>query len=801
MTTNSYTTRFIIRVDSHVSGEVDLSEDVVRFQSNKQIKGRGRFQFDLVPRKNYLNWIYPNDVVNVYVDIGDGKSGFVRLMFGYIDRINRTETTDATTGAVSTRFTVICSDFQKAIDQTHLYFNPHLQTYIDVRFRNSLLGQGSTLRTNGIVAFGTPADFVENILLVLAGFGQQWVLPKSYPPVSAKYSRTLRTSRALKRLPSKLVDDLKQLGLVSGATTINEFTKNLDKYLKAAQAALDVTAKTKKALDDPTVLTLYEAEQKSKVAARLLDNELVFRVFNQALTLSESTEPPGIVDLMEFGFIEHLAVDGFSANLSVWQSQGSLSQLLYGRSNPIVNELMFDLRPVSAGGRLIDDGGYSRDPDETGINKYGIGNGKFKANVDAVQYVPSVIMREYPFSTVEGYDLSNYYVFDDDAAGVGFVQFGPIFSKNANSTVSDVERVTYDYRTVRNSQNAGPLAPEECLFSKESKPIKHLDVAKIRNTDIVSMNVGRDDNDVMNLFALYSTSGDTKMWKFHLRDISPILNPISIARNGLRVQEPTTEFGNYSRDPECSSRGSAVDNAQIRRNLVRWQLLMDHWHQHNIEYLSGTVELRGMPWIRAGYRVDLVDRNESYYVEQVSHTWECPKEMRTSLQLSRGQRNDPFPAYIPPAVPQRYTKAVEVDLSSFGKSETQKVVLSKFEATEGFSSAQDGGDRGDTGRLSEYFRVKDTEGTLYAVMGSPTDDVENKIDKWPNADGFGRAEYAGDAPSTPSAGRFGNVPKQEDENDVFKNESNRLKNEARKKNRAAAVEARAARRKVTRRKK
>jgi hypothetical protein len=393
-------------------------------------------------------------------------------------------------------------------------------------------------------------------------------------------------------------------------------------------------------------------------------------------------------------------------------------------------------------------------------------------------------MREYPFSTVEGFDMGNFYLYSDDAEGVGFQPFGPIFAKKAeNDTLALVERVTYDYATIINDKNAAPLSPEPCLFLKDDATgaVKHLDVCKIRNSDIISMNVGRDDNDVINLFALYSSSSKTDNWKFQLRQFSPIINPVSIARNGLRVQEPKTEYGNYSRDPECEMAGSAVDNAQIRRNLIRWQLLMDHWYQHNVEYLSGTVSLRGMPWIRAGYRADFLDRNESYYVESVAHQWEYPKPLRTTIQVSRGQRNDPLLAYIPPAMPQRYTKEVEIpkeitvglpsQLAAIAGvdvnqgTETQQFILSRYEEGEGFEPVNDGGDRTATGRLGEYFKVKDTHGTLYSVGGVLSDDAEaNSTDIQVN----GRAEYPGTVdPSSPAPGKFGNIPSQASVGDIL----------------------------------
>lgn len=88
-----------------------------------------------------------------------------------------------------------------------------------------------------------------------------------------------------------------------------------------------------------------------------------------------------------------------------------------------------------------------------------------------------------------------------------------------------------------------------------------------------------------------------------------------------------------------------------RRQLGRWSLLQDHWFQHNLEYLNGTVACRPAPEIRVGYRLDLLERNLSFYVENVNHSWQYPDVMTTQLTVTRGQPNNPYPAYALPPTP------------------------------------------------------------------------------------------------------------------------------------------------------
>ncbi len=93
-----------------------------------------------------------------------------------------------------------------------------------------------------------------------------------------------------------------------------------------------------------------------------------------------------------------------------------------------------------------------------------------------------------------------------------------------------------------------------------------------------------------------------------------------------------------------------IDTAHSRKLMARWLLLQDHWYQHNPEYLSGEIVMRGAPEIRVGYRLDILERNTSFYVEAVNHQWSYGEEgkMTTTLSVTRGQPNNPYPAYILP---------------------------------------------------------------------------------------------------------------------------------------------------------
>ena len=780
MTVRTYT-RALVVVHSHIqkapdNGVINLSNDVISITTSKPLKGRGHASLELVPRRNYFNHIYPNDVINLYFDPGDGDRGMVRTFFGYIDRIERSESTDDN-GAVTTRFSLTCSDMTKALDETDIYFNPHLSNrkeLIDPDFGLSALG-GHSLRTRGITAHGTPADMVENLLQLLLGFGAQWVLPKSYTEGRAtKYinaNRDSRRQRAAARIPTDLasvVSEILGTDLDTLAKTPDAIQEAIDKQTnKQATGHIEFTDKDNQPLvdqylrdqTDTSLLPISEfTKHRYRQLSKLLEQNAILAAFQTVAkdTLGKTTS---IIDLISLSFIEAMAMDGYIASTAIWQQQGTLASLLYGYCNEPVNELFFDLRPTVAD--VPDDAfgtQYSREPDELGYNvdgfeREGFPGTEIKPSSPGIRYVPAVVMREYPFSVVEGLDLSEIATLD---ATLSFSAFGPVFAVDPSGESHDGQapeprRVIYDYE-----KEAGVSKLSNSVqFAENSAPLKHLDVFPISNQDVITSSIGRGDNDVFNLFALYANDSLMKIYKYLLQEFLPIISPVSVQRNGLRVFETNTKYAqNFQvdadlqegEDQEEENARPKLDTAQIRRNLVRWSLLIDHWNQHNVEYLNGTITLRGMPDLRVGYRLDWVDRNESYYVENVSHTWSYPGPMTTTVQVSRGQRNDPFPAYIPPAVNKYF--GAEFDSEDIPKIDEQKlkVVRSTHERLQGsfaeFSLAG-GGNRSSSGRLGQFFEVRDTKATAHAVGGDARAAEDNKIDLPGEADHKGIAEYPG----------------------------------------------------------
>lgn len=772
-------TRVIGIVHSHIrkdpfDGVIDLSKDITNISCTKVLKGAGTLQVGLVPRVNYLNYLYPNDIINIYIDNGEG-SGFIRTFFGYIDRIERNIAVDDQ-GVKSTSFRLVATDMTKVIDRTDIYFNPNLSN------RKELFGQfgasnnesGAALRTAGLITHGTPAELVENTLQILLGFGQQWKLPETYPEHFLDESRRVRTQRAKARIPKKIVDRLAALGYGNIEQTVTD-------PLLLTQLLNDINEDANKIYGQDVDLTNISLKLAGVAGTRvelaqILQGTSQLQAYKTVLNSINSPGNVSLLDILDLSFIEAMTIDGYLSSQTIWSQTGTLASFLQGTCNEVVNELFYDLRPVADADEFHDSCFgtiYSRDSDELGINVEGVPG--FPANTAAVQYRPAVIMREYPYSVVEGLDLSKYRSIDNNL--IGKVPFGPVFAQEPNVP----GRKLYQYDKTLN--------PEPCAFEEISKPFKHLDVAVIHDSDVIEESVGRSDAEVFNLFALYATDNNSALYKFLLSEFLPIITPVSVLRNGLRVHEMQTKFATYSRDQLCGptttvpksqsllekenairnaggsgipevleeryNTGSAVDSYQVRQNLIRWSLLIDSWNQHNHEFLSGTIKLGPRPDIRVGYRLDWVERSESYYVESVSHEWAYPGRMITTLQVSRGQRNDPFPAYIPPVMPMpggeylgselyRETKLSENASIEEEKGKKIYTVTRQVEKIKQISNqvATGGGNRSESGRLSEYFDLKDPTATARGVGAYTNQDDENEIDQHGNANLGGTAEYA-----------------------------------------------------------
>lgn len=539
-----FRTKVKVIVHSHNNHDpINLTDSLVAFNTSKALKGVGSFSAVLTGARNWLNLIDPNDYINVYVDRGDGQ-GYIRLFFGFIDNIEESIITDDS-GVPHTSYNVSCSDFQKAFEKTQIYFNPHVASRAD--FNGGFIGTpnigGLGLMTRGVAINGSPPDLITNVVLLLMGFGSQFILPASYNPRLSDIIRQQRTDFIMNRLSA----DARHAILEQGSYAA--YLENLRQRLQLSSSVATLTDP-----DDTTADGMQAAERaRFRAAAQhelggtstgvdsdssrgALERGIeAYNVLNTTLT----GYPPSLIDVVDiFTFVERQAMDGYLVGAPTWERQGSVMSFLNSLSNEVVNELFFDLRLVSRDGGLTAGPEFSRDLDEVEGNA--VGDGVFTGP----QLVPAMIMREYPFSTINMLDASDISLrlrttqgTEGDRETLGLITFGAIFSDQPNVPGRHIVMVP---NMNPEDQNQG--------YPTGFSGAKHLDVAVIHDKQIVNSKLARSDNDHFNLFEFYSDAILGNDARFFMQDLLPIITPIHILRHGLRVRSLSTRFGRFSLD-------------------------------------------------------------------------------------------------------------------------------------------------------------------------------------------------------------------------------------------------------------
>jgi len=652
-----YNVRCRATVYSHVvrhdvpetNGQYELFGDLISCETSKSIRGGGGANFTLVPRRNYMNLIYPNDYVNIYFDPGDGR-GWIRTFFGLVDRVTRSINTDQN-GATTTRFQVICSDLTKVMDHLSLYYNPDLvpggqRPDIAKEFTQNIVGLNMLM--SGVVISGTPADILMGLMMVFLGWGTQFRLP---PSLAAKAGETIKKNRQARlawargRLPDVVKDALE----ATGTKTLSELQNLMD--VEARKNATERNAgrpPSRSQINEARVDLLRGMQGLNKntpreVVAAIYGEQ--FTMLNQRIEASVALPWASVLDLIDFRHVEWRAMDGSVTSASISQQEGSLWSVMNSYSNGEINELFVDLRPMQeeptpggsgAGLRQdveVSEASYARALDSVSGNSL-----SSDQDPPGVRYEPCVIMREYPFGTVQDFNPPPT-VLKNEGIALQKIVFGAIFSKGAGSTGRKVVQIP-------------ALNPYLMDKNPPEQAIKSLDTITISVKDIVNESVGRSDQDHTNWIEIYNDltgGGQVQIFQSLCRYIIPVTNAVGVARHGLRNRRIQSRYNRFSKNIGEPTSFTYIPTINAS---IRWALMLDHWYQHNTEYLTGTMTIRGLPELRVGYRLDVEERNESYYVENVSHRWAYPNmALLTTIQVTRGQRNDPFPVYVYPSSP------------------------------------------------------------------------------------------------------------------------------------------------------
>jgi murein DD-endopeptidase MepM/ murein hydrolase activator NlpD len=576
-------TKVKLEIFSHQSNKpIILTQEVSGFETSKDDKTAGTAAFALVPSKNWLNYIFPDDIVNFYIDRGDGK-GLVRTFFGYVDSIRESCTRDQS-GASNTTYKVNCSDFQKAFERCQVYFNQSLPSDrpdVDGKWVGAFNIGGLALASTGVAIKGSPPDALLNFIYLIMGSSGQFVLPNGLNPSPATSLRRQRVNYAF----SAVREELKRV--IPDGVNVDEFIKQAAVVSNNPNQAFELSDQMIQDLgiskDDPDTLasiTSALAAAAKKLASTSLGSAASY---GKTILTSVSTLPNrSLLDVIDTaGFIEREAIDGYMDNVAIWQEDGSLMNFISSVINEPINQLIFDLRPVQSDdyGKLADGTNWSTEADETGGNHE-------KGLPDGVRYVPAIVFRENPFSTINDLDLSNVKISLRDQNGalepVGKMQFGAIFSDRPCVpgrhviTVNNINLDDYD---------------SELDFGLKAQ--KHIDVAVVNPYEIISSDLGRSDNEVFNLLEIRSDSLMGTQERLFSVDILPIISPISVTRHGLRVKTVVTSLARfYLRDgsntvakgasePEPSNEPKAIeftgdisypmDNYKFSRRFAEWR--------------------------------------------------------------------------------------------------------------------------------------------------------------------------------------------------------------------------------------
>lgn len=542
-----YRTRWKVLVKSHqYIGTASLSDSLISVSTSKNVKSVGSLSIALTGDKNYLNLVYPNDYITAYCDRGDGQ-GWTRVFFGFVDQIEVAERVDPASGKPSTLYTIQCSDFQKAFERTEIYFNPHVAARRD--FDGGFVGTpnigGAALRTRGLRVFGTPADLVLNTTLLLLGFGSQYILPNSYNPRLLDRIRQQRADFILRTLSTDVRNQIIELGgyanFLEAIRSRLGISNTVDALIDPESPdALSVSRADRRRFSDTTITALSPRSTVGSEDTRAA-NERGQEAYN-VLNTTVAGFPPTLLDVIDiFTFVEREAIDGYTMEMSMWERQGSLMSFLRSVSNEIVNELFFDLRPVSREGGLVAGVDYSRDLDDLQGNAADSSGG-----ITGILYQPAIVMREYPFSTIDNINASHVPLTIrqrgptgspdvPETTNLGFVYCGAIFSNRPNEPG----------RHVITTPSINPNSQVFGIPTRDAK--KHLDVAVVSDKEIMSTRFSRSDSDHFNLFELLSESsifGESS--RFFMMDLLPIITPTHVVRHGLRTRRLSTRFARNS---------------------------------------------------------------------------------------------------------------------------------------------------------------------------------------------------------------------------------------------------------------
>jgi len=158
-------------------------------------------------------------------------------------------------------------------------------------------------------------------------------------------------------------------------------------------------------------------------------------------------------------------------------------------------------------------------------------------------------------------------------------------------------------------------------------------VLNIPRQQIVTSDLGRGGLERFNAYFVAAVVHQELMNANALNLIAPLMDRKSLTRHGLRRMDVQ-----LSQVPDASNL-NFVEMAENHRRLLK------DWYVLNPYMLSGSINLGiGRPDAKVGCRARIptseIGQEETYYIEQVGHTWSFGTSVKTSLGVTRGWRGD-----------------------------------------------------------------------------------------------------------------------------------------------------------------
>jgi len=167
--------------------------------------------------------------------------------------------------------------------------------------------------------------------------------------------------------------------------------------------------------------------------------------------------------------------------------------------------------------------------------------------------------------------------------------------------------------------------------------------------DVISEDLSFSDDEHYNLFWAGTTITPFSTLDLK-REAPPLINEENVKRYGLSPLEVTIEGMEMLKEKESEQKVKLVGLSQA------YSAKLKAWFEHNHEYLSGTMEVRGKGSYRIGQRLLRKGINREFYIEGVSQSFQVFTGWTTQLALTRGMEIGKAPdhtVYLPkPVVPK-----------------------------------------------------------------------------------------------------------------------------------------------------